>query len=240
MSHAGITVSIVSHRQNALVNDLLRDIDRVCGEGIEIVVTENVPDETAVLIGGTRCPVKIITNQRPRGFAENHNAAFTRCVTPFYCVANPDIRLTSNPFPVLQQALAREHAGVAGPLVRSPAGSVEDSARRFPTAVSLTRKLFAAPAGPDYPVERGPIEVDWIAGMFMLFDSAAFRAMSGFDEAYFLYYEDVDLCRRLHRSGHAVIYVPGVEVVHDARRASRRKLSLMRHHAASMLRFLLR
>jgi len=104
---------------------------------------------------------------------------------------------------------------------------------------SLARRLFVAPSGPDYPADRGPVEVDWVAGMFMLFDSAVFRATSGFDEAYFLYYEDVDLCRRLRRAGRKVVYVPGAEVIHDAQRGSRRQLSLMRHHAASMLRFLL-
>jgi GT2 family glycosyltransferase len=102
------------------------------------------------------------------------------------------------------------------------------------------RKLFTAPVAPDYRVGLEPVVVDWIAGMFMLFDSTAFRAVRGFDESYFLYYEDVDLCRRLRRSGYDVIYVPGAEVVHDARRDSRRKLSLMRHHAASLLRFLFR
>ena len=140
---------------------------------------------------------------------------------------------------MLLQALAREHVGVVGPLARSPGGAIEDSARRFPTVASLARKLFVGPSGPDYPADRGAIEVDWVAGMFMLFHSTVFRAMSGFDEAYFLYYEDVDLCRRLRRGSHKVMYVPEAEVLHDARRASRRNPLLARHHAASMLRYFL-
>ncbi len=76
--------------------------------------------------------------------------------------------------------------------------------------------------------------------MFMLLRSDAFRAVSGFDEAYFLYYEDVDLCRRLHEAGRTVMYVPGVEITHDARRASRRDPRLALHHAWSALRFLMR
>ena len=84
------------------------------------------------------------------------------------------------------------------------------------------------------------VQVDWVAGMFMLFRSEVFRSIGGFDEAYFLYYEDVDLCRRLHAAGKSVIYNPRVEVVHDARRGSRREFGLMRHHLASMLRYLLR
>ena len=124
--------------------------------------------------------------------------------------------------------------------MRSPAGGVEDSARRFPTAATLLKKVFREKRQPDYPVDRGQQEVDWVAGMFMLFDSAAFRSAGGFDEAYFLYYEDVDICRRLHAAGRPVIFNPAAEVVHDAQRASRRKPKLAMHHLKGALRFLSR
>ena len=74
----------------------------------------------------------------------------------------------------------------------------------------------------------------------MLFRSDSYRSIGGFDEAYFLYYEDVDICYRLHSSGATVIFEPRVEVTHDARRASRRDPSLALHHLARMLRFLWR
>jgi GT2 family glycosyltransferase len=129
---------------------------------------------------------------------------------------------------------------VAGPLVRGPGGAIEDSARRFPTPWRLLKKAFVERRAPDYPVDRGAQDVDWIAGMFMLFRSEAFRAAGGFDEAYFLYYEDVDLCRRLRRTGGKVLYQPQAEIMHDARRASRRDPRLALHHARSVLRFLTR
>jgi GT2 family glycosyltransferase len=64
--------------------------------------------------------------------------------------------------------------------------------------------------------------------------------VGGFDEAYFLYYEDVDLCRRLRAAGRQVIFAPAAEVVHAAQRASRRRPRLALHHLMSMLRFLSR
>jgi GT2 family glycosyltransferase len=238
MPAAGITVSVVSHRQNALVNALLGDLARWLGAGDTVVLTENVADEIALSSSALPCPVSVLRNERPRGFGANHNAAFARCQTPYFCVVNPDIRLPSSPFPALLGAFARGGVFAAGPLVRSPGGSVEDSARRFPTAAALLAKLVSPPAGPDYPVDRGTLEVDWIAGMFMLLDARAFRALGGFDERYFLYYEDVDLCRRARKQGHHILYVPSSEVTHDARRASRRDFGLMRHHVTSALRFL--
>lgn len=239
MTAPAITVSVVSHGQNALVNDFLGDLRRLCGEDIAIVLTENIRDPAPLATASVQGPLELIANERPKGFGANHNAAFRRCRTPLYCVANPDIRLSADPFPRLAQALLAPRAGAAGPLVRNPAGATEDSARRSPTLGSLLRKLVVRTSGPEYPVDRGAQEVDWVAGMFMLFQSEVFRALGGFDEAYFLYYEDVDLCRRLRRAGHKVIYEPRAEVIHDARRASRRNLALMRHHAKGIMRYLL-
>jgi N-acetylglucosaminyl-diphospho-decaprenol L-rhamnosyltransferase len=240
MSSPGITVSIVSHAQNALVNLLLQDLQRSCTERIALVLTQNIPDPVALATGGLSCPVEVISNERVKGFGANHNAAFLRCRTPSFCVVNPDIRLQADPFPTLLACLEGEHVGVAGPLVRSPAGAVEDSARRFPTAWSLAKKVFVDRRTAEYPVDRGPLDVDWVGGMFMLFRSDAYRALGGFDEAYFLYYEDIDLCRRLHAAGKRVVYQPAAEVVHDARRASRREPRLALHHLRGIVRFLSR
>jgi N-acetylglucosaminyl-diphospho-decaprenol L-rhamnosyltransferase len=234
---SAITLSVVSHGQNALVDQLLGDLARLARPDLSIVVTQNVPDRDPLSAppGAT-----VIVNERPQGFGANHNAAFGRCAGDYFCVCNPDIRLRENPFSALVGALEIEDAGVAGPLVRAPSGAAEDSARRFPTAGSLLRKLISGTPGPDYSVDGGPQRVDWVAGMFMLFRSEAFRAVGGFDERFFLYYEDVDICRRLEALGYDAIYVPDVTVVHDARRESRRNPRRMAIHAASALRYLTR
>lgn len=240
MKQRDVTLSVVSHGQNALVNQLLEDVTRVCVDRVALVLTENIPDSTPLSAGNLQCPVDIIVNGKAKGFGANHNAAFERCRTRYFCVCNPDIRLASDPFPVLLGVLANPATGAAGPQVRDSSGRVEDSARRFPTTASLLKKLFVASAGPDYPTDRGPVTVDWVAGMFVLFRREAFEAVRGFDEAYFLYYEDVDLCRRLRESGRSVVYEPRAEVIHDARRASRRTVAYALHHGRSIVRYLSR
>ena len=233
-------MSVVSHGQARLVSQFLEDLGRRCSTPITLVLTQNVDEPDSFATEGLRIPVEEIVNTAPKGFGANHNAAFTRCRTPFFCVANPDIRLGADPFPALLGALADGRSGVAGPLVRAPDGGIEDSARRFPTPGVLIGKLFGDQRRPDYPTDRGTIAVDWVAGMFMLFRGEAFAAVGGFDERYFLYYEDADICRRLRSAGRSVVYVPGAEVVHNARRASRRDLRLALHHAASAWRFMRR
>lgn len=229
-----VTLSVVSHQQNALVNTLVADLRRHASDSLRIIVTENVPDGTTLECNGA----EVIANHAVKGFAANHNTAFTRCRTPYFCVCNPDVRLSRDPFPGLIGSLREPAHAVVGPLVRTPLGQVEDSARRFPTLFSLLRKAIKSSTGPAYPIDQGPIAVDWVAGMFMLFRSEDYRAVRGFDESYFLYYEDVDICRRIGRAGGKVIFNPQVEVLHDARRASRRNPRLARHHLASAIRFL--
>ena len=233
-----ITVSVVSHGQNALVNALLGDLQRHAAGRIKLLLTQNLPDAEVLATSDMSCPVEILANTHVRGFGANHNAAFRRCDTPFFLVMNPDIRVASDFLAPLLSALADPRVAVAGPLVRSPAGRIEDSVRRFPTTAGLMKKFFVDRAAPDYPVGTDALEVDWLAGMCMLFRSDAYRALGGFDEAYFLYYEDVDICRRLHARGAAVLFEPRAEVIHDARRASRRNPRLALHHLASMLRYL--
>ena len=237
---AGITLSVVSHRHNAMVGRLLQDIERHCASGVTVVLTENVADSEPVATGNLSIPVDRIANASPKGFGANHNAAFARCRTPLFCVVNPDVRFGTDPLPALSRTLKDGRVGVVGPLVRNSRGGPEDSARVFPTLGSLLLRAFHEPRGPAYAMDRGPVAVDWIAGMFMLFRREAFEAVGGFDEGYFLYYEDVDICRRLRSKGFEVVFNPGAEIIHEAQRASRGNARLAFHHLSSVLRYLTR
>lgn len=210
----------------------------VCPEVTKIILIQNIP-ETA--IATTSRNVTLIENAHPKGFGANHNAAFAHCDEPYFCVLNPDIKLIDNPFPHLLRCLDDCAAAVAAPLIISPQGRVEDGVRRFPTIFSLLRKAIRGDDG-GYPLVNGgtPVFPDWVAGMFMLFRSNHYETLGGFDEDYFLYYEDVDICRRAWHAGMRVVACPSVQAIHDARRASHRDLRHLRWHLTSMARFLWR
>jgi GT2 family glycosyltransferase len=93
--------------------------------------------------------------------------------------------------------------------------------------------------GSDYPVTDIPFFPDWVGGMCMVFPVAVFKQLGGFDQRYFLYYEDVDLCGRLKLSGYHAVVCPQATVIHHAHRSSHRQLKYLRWHLASMLRFFL-
>lgn len=230
-----ISVSIVSHGHGGMVEELVEALV-ACPEVKQILVTRNIP-ERLTLVDDAR--VLVIDNSVDKGFGENHNAAFQRCDQPLFCVLNPDVQFSSNPFPRLLSVLDDDRVAVVAPIVTSPSGRVEDSTRHFPTLSSLVRKAIWGAEGRHVATD-GPTTFypEWVAGMFMLFRSVAFRRVGGFDERYFLYYEDVDICVRIWKQGMRVAACAGLRVVHDARRSSRRSLQHLRWHLASMARYL--
>ncbi|WPL18853.1 Rhamnosyltransferase WbbL [Thiorhodovibrio winogradskyi] len=232
---SNVLVSIVSHNQDFLVANLLEDLSKL-ETSISILVTDNLPPTDQYPVEGTS-RIKRKTNRMPKGFAENHNSAFSHCGSPFFCVVNPDVRFLTNPFPQLLDCFADPRVGVAAPLVLASSGNLEDSARSFPTPRQLLAKFLRIKMDISHNTTRHPVLVDWVAGMFMLFRAEAFRDVGGFDEKFYLYYEDVDICARLWRAGWKVIYYPGISIIHDAQRTSRHDPRYMRWHATSMLRY---
>lgn len=233
-----IAISIVSHRQGGLVEKILCDLAALELDGVEVILTLNVPERLPFRPDQFGLPLRIVENTHSRGFGANHNAAFEFSASPYFCVLNPDLRFTENPFPALIKVLNEQDVCAAAPRITDVLGRTEDSARRFPTIGSLARKALHHRIQPDYPITDDLVSPDWIGGMFMLFRSEAYRAAGGFDERYFLYYEDVDICRRLRRANWEIRVVPTVSVIHAARRESHRNPRYMRWHLQSMLRYL--
>ncbi len=239
MPRPHISVSIVSHGQAPLVHRLLRDLD-LFDERMEVILTLNVPEALPFRVDELKFRIKIIRNNRRKGFGANHNQAFLAADGEYFCVLNPDVRLSTNPFPPLVACLQDRRIGVVAPKIVGQVGTIEDSARRFPTPLSILRKsLGVAPIAPDYSLDQARIYPDWVGGMFMLFRSDVFAQIQGFNERFFLYYEDVDLCARLWLRKWKVGLCPNATAVHDARRQSHHNIKYLKWHLCSMMKFFL-
>lgn len=226
-----VAVSIVSHGHGKMVSVLTAQLLE-CSEISRIIITKNIAEE---LLLPTSPIIHVIENKYPKGFGENHNSAFSEIKDDYFCPLNPDIRLLTNPFPKLIESLKKYDAELAAPMVLNELGDIEDSARYFPTIPSLIKKLFFKIEGRCKLAESRTIfHPEWIAGMFMLFKSSAYKKLNGFDDNFFLYYEDVDICVRLWKVGMRLVVDPSICVIHDARRASRNNFSHMRLHLKSM------
>ncbi|TXI21818.1 MAG: glycosyltransferase family 2 protein [Roseateles sp.] len=232
-----LSLSIVSHGQSALIAPLLEDLRRLALPDIEVVLTVNIPEDE-MPFKDLPFPSRIIRNAAPQGFGANHNAAFAASSGRFFVVVNPDIRLPSLDVARLLALMEDPTVGAVAPVVLNGAGGVEDSVRRFPTIADLARRVLLKQRIPGYQWETQPIDVDWTAGMFVVFKREAFVAVQGFDHRrFFMYFEDVDICRRLRHAGWRVVLQPAVSVIHDAQRASHRSAKHLRWHVTSAARY---
>jgi N-acetylglucosaminyl-diphospho-decaprenol L-rhamnosyltransferase len=226
-----ITVSIVSHDQKELVLALISDIQRLKPPLIkEIILTHNSIDNRTDFpseIGHIQ--VKQVHNKAKKGFGANHNSAFQLASQQFLVVLNPDLRMASDPFPDLIAAFNDQSCGLATPRVLNPDGTVANSARALYTPFEAIKGFLG--------VRRPTFQPRWFAGMFLVFRGTAFSAINGFDEKFFMYVEDVDICARLVLAGWSLRYQVTVNVVHDARRASRRSVRHLNWHLRSALKW---
>lgn len=238
---ASIAISIVSHGQGDLVKLLLDDLvvlDFPDFESVQILVTLNIPEDEDFLLNNLK-EITVLRNTRPLGFGANHNQAFAYSDADYFLVLNPDVRISES-FSKHILTCVDENWGCMAPVVVSPQGEVEDSARRYPTISRIFRRVFFNQRDSDYDLIGTDtlVHVDWVAGMFLIFRSDVFRALHGFDHSYYMYLEDADICKRANEEGFPVVVNPGFSVIHDARRNSFKSSTHLKWHLRSMFRFI--
>jgi N-acetylglucosaminyl-diphospho-decaprenol L-rhamnosyltransferase len=235
-----ISISLVSHGQMPLVYRLIESMEQVVSSGIplEVILTEN---SDRVIVPPKEIPgmtIRTIVNERSYGLSKNHNQAFQMMKGDFYCVINPDVVFVEDVFPELLGQLESGVSDIVAPLVFNEQSVIQDSFRNLPTLWDLIRRLFQKTTGIAPQFKPGEvIHPDWIAGIFLLMRAATYHQLGGFDERYYLYFEDVDFSCRARLAGLTLAVDTNCKVVHAARRASRTHLKPFLWHFASAMRF---
>lgn len=205
-------VVIVSHDCRELLADCLASL----GPESHIVVVDNASRDGTVGSVRTAYPnVDLVPLDENRGFAAATNLGIARTTAPYVLALNPDTVLPSGAVDALARVLD-EHpeVGICGPKLIRRDGSLDHAARRsFPTITSSLGHFLGFATSYRAPhVEYGP--VDAVNGAFMLIRRAALDEVGMFDEGYWMYMEDLDLCYRFARVGWVTWYEPSVSVVH--------------------------
>ncbi len=234
MTYSGVTVSVVSHEHFDEIPQLLQDLADIAHESVnEVIITLNIPEPDLkkwVEERGWPFVVSIIDNKVPLGYGANHNQAFSRCKTDFFCVVNPDVRLFWNPFPALLASFVSDRVGCVYPMQSNRNGLPIDCSREVPSPSSLLARYTIG------RLSKKLQDSHWINGAFMLFSSSVFLRIGGFDPAYYMYCEDVEICLRLKLLGFQLVPVGDAQIRHMAQHASRRRLRHLIWHLQSLWR----
>ncbi len=217
---------------------------------LDVVVVDNASrDGSAERAVEMHPALRLLQNPVNRGFAAGANQGIRETDAPFVLLLNPDTQITGGTLEAfLKIAKERPSVGVVGPLVRNPDGSVQPSARKVPGMWEGLVHAFLGRIAPDNRFSRSYTmaewdrtserEVEWIAGSAMLLRREAVEAVGGFDEEYFMYVEDVDLCTRLREAEWTVLFSPELEVTHETGvsvRSAPRRMAF--EHSRSIYRY---
>jgi N-acetylglucosaminyl-diphospho-decaprenol L-rhamnosyltransferase len=212
-----ISVSIVNTNSRELLLGCLDSLREAVTGDVEVVVLDNASEDGSAGAVGERFPeVRLIRQSLRAGFGANHNTVVRATTGRYVYVLNEDTTSYDWGFDRLVAYLdAHPRVAALGPRLVYPDGRRQASAWRFPTPA---RSLLGLPTlgklGVVQSTGSRPRAVDWVTGAALLLRRAAIEEVGLFDEEFFLYSEEVDLCRRLRQADWDVHYLPDVTVVH--------------------------
>ena len=226
-------VLLVNYRTYADLARCLESLRPYVQSGDEIAVVDYASDAAALREAVSGHPgVTLIPRTDNLGFAAGVNLGAAHTRAPFLLLLNPDTVAEGPVLRVLEEWLIRHpDVGVAGARVLNADRSNQPSARRFPdftTWLGGRSTTFTSRFPGNWFARRNlvgleatsPLDVDWVSGACLMTRRDLFERVGGFDEGFFLYWEDADYCRRVADAGFRRMYVPDVTVWHTAGRAS--------------------
>jgi len=226
------------------------------------VVDNASADGSAAMVAAEFPLAHLIVNPDNRGFSRANNQAIAATDSRYVFLLNSDASVQPGALEALvAYADARTQAGVIGPKVLNPDGSLQFSCRRFPSlGAGFFRNTYLGRLFPDNKFARDylmtnfdhaqDIPVDWVSGCAMLIRRDLIAQIGALDERFYMYCEDVDLCQRAWEAGREVVYAPQAVVTHAIGRSSDKnadrmivefhrswyEYDLKRHPRSSMLR----
>ena len=231
MSDVRLSIIIVSWNVCDLVAACLRSLP-LEDPGVEVIVVDSASqDGTPECVAAEFPSVRLIARADNVGYCRGNNLGFAEARGDFWFVLNPDTTVEPGALAALTEYLeAHPTTACVGPALTYGDGTPQSSRRRFPTLQSAVfdstwlyqfapRGVLERYYGEDWPVGE-IVEVDWLVGAALMLRAAAVRQVGGFDEGYFMYSEELDLCRRLKAAGWGIVHLPAARVTHFEGRSS--------------------
>jgi N-acetylglucosaminyl-diphospho-decaprenol L-rhamnosyltransferase len=217
----------------------------------EVVVVDNASSDGSADDLKTDLELRVVSTGANLGYGSGANRGIAATDAELVLISNPDVTLRPGALVPLAEALRSDPTlAIVGPTILNEDGTRYPSARHFPSpAVAVLHALLGTLA-PNNPFSRryrmedadhgapamgGSEAVDWVSGACFMARREALDELGGFDESYFMYVEDLDLCWRAHRAGWGVAYVPASVVTHHQGLSTARRpyRMLLAHHRSA-------
>ena len=251
MTDGPIGVVVVTYSPGDTLAAFLDSVADAYAGPTDVVVADNGSTDGSIELAAKRTGVRVLRTGGNLGFgtAANRGAAVVDRHAEFLLVANPDLILHPGSVDALVAAARRHPDGaVFGPAILTPDGELYPSARRLPTiwlGAGHAVLGWVWPKNPwtrQYRAENDRVDeraAGWLSGSCLLIRRDVFEQVSGFDEHYFMYFEDVDLGLRVHRAGWQNVYVPEAVVTHIGGHATaQHSARMVAEHHRSAYRYL--
>ncbi len=224
-----ISLVIVNYNVKEFLANLLISVEKARGDlSLEVFVVDNDSSDGSMAYLRRRFPqVIFIENRENVGFGRANNQAIRMARGKYTLLINPDTLIEEDTLRVMYDHMeSHPNSGAAGCKILNPDGTFADESRRtVPTPWNALGKVLGlatlfpkskAFAGyyMNWLDEDTPSEVPVISGSFMFFRSDVLKELDGFDERFFMYGEDIDLCFRLTQTGRVIDYVPTTSIIH--------------------------
>lgn len=244
-----VIIAVVSHHNAEEIINLLKP-HTLAGGSREI---------TPVILSNTACTrleryceihsLIYIENRQEKGFGANNNIIFDFAykklhILPddyFFCI-NPDIETARESIGEIAEIMDANKLDIAAPNLLDENGQPEDNIRSYPKLTDMVFRLLLKSQRTRLEKQgiREITTVDWASGAFLCFRAGVYRQLRGFNEKYFMYYEDAEICLRGSKLGYKTHYLPQIQATHRAQRKSRTMLSTaLLWHIKSAIRFAL-
>ena len=245
-----VTIGIVNYNDYARTREAVRSIlDQTRDIKIKIYVIDNASnDGSAERIANEFTNISVIFCDRNLGYGAANNLVIKKILSDYHAVVNPDIVLRSNALKQLYDFMEQNSdVGMCIPSIYYMNGDPQYLPKRDPKLKYLIANRLPAKGlekhrryykmlDEDLTKVR---DIEFASGCFMFVRTSLLRETGGFDERYFMYFEDADLSRTIRKKAR-VVCVPDVKVYHDYRRHSAKKLRFLSIHIASMFKYFLK
>jgi GT2 family glycosyltransferase len=185
-----------------------------------------------------------IFNGKNLGFGKAHNLVISKLKTDFHLILNPDVTFDPQVLPNLIQKLKKqEMVSMISPKIVYPDGSMQYYCRKYPSFSELIYRRLGLFKSKTQVSEYRNLDLsksffpESMHGCFMLFKTQDFIKIKGFDERYFLYMEDIDICKKIDVINKEKMYYPNVTITHLHQRGSAKKINLLFHHLLSARKY---